>query len=155
MINVSRHEFLARTGTGFAAVALNALMADELRSERRKQTFDPLQPLVERVADFAPKAKSVIFLFQYGGPSTFDLLDYKPELIRLHGQPVPESIKKNPDKVGGVFKHCHDELMAGPWRWRRHGESGQWVSELLPHTAKHIDDLCQVRSMFSDSSRKA
>ena len=97
----------------------------------------------------------MIFLFQYGGPATLDLLDYKPELIRLHGQPVPASLKANPDKVGGVFNHCHDELMAGPWRWRQHGQSGHWVSDLLPHTARHIDDLCQIRSMYSDSSNHA
>lgn len=131
-------------------------MAHELRAANpSRPVIDPLLPLAERVPHFAPKAKQVILLFQYGGPSTFDLLDYKPELLKLNGQKVPESFKKNPDKVGGVFNHCKDELMAGPWKWARHGESGQWVSELLPHTARHIDKLCQVRSMFSESSNRA
>ena len=152
----SRREFLTQTGGGFAGVALSAMLADELRAAVPQPTaLDALNPLAERLPHFAPRAKSVIFLFQYGGPSTFDLLDYKPELLKLDGKPVPESFKKQPDKVGGVFNHCKDELMAGPWKWARHGESGQWVSELLPHTAKHIDDLCQVRSMFSDSSNHA
>jgi hypothetical protein len=156
MIHPSRRDFLTRSGGGFASVALSALLADELSGATPKSAaLDPLQPLAERLPHFAPKAKQVIFLFQYGGPSTFDLLDYKPELLKLHGKPVPESFKKNPDKVGGVFNHCKDELMAGPWKWAQHGQSGQWVSELLPHTARHIDDLCQVRSMFSESSNHA
>ncbi|MDA1018263.1 MAG: DUF1501 domain-containing protein, partial [Planctomycetota bacterium] len=137
-------------------VALTALLADELRAAGPKHSpIDRLQPLAERLPHFAPKAKQVIFLFQYGGPSTFDLLDYKPELLKLNGQKVPASFKQNPDKVGGVFNHCKDELMAGPWKWAQHGQNGQWVSELLPHTAQHIDELCQVRSMFSESSNHA
>lgn len=156
MIHQHRRQFLHHSGAGFASVALSAILADELKEASPKvASIDPLQPLAERMAHFAPKARQVIFLFQYGGPSTFDLLDYKPELIRLNGKPVPESFKRNPDKVGGVFNHCKDELMAGPWQWAQYGESGQWVSELLPHTAKHIDKLCQVRSMFSESSNHA
>ncbi len=156
MFPQSRRDFLTHTGGGFASVALSALLADELlAAPPQQQPIDPLQPLAERLPHFLPKAKRVIFLFQYGGPSTFDLLDYKPQLLKLNGQPVPESFKQNPDKVGGVFHHCKDELMAGPWNWAQHGQSGQWVSELLPHTAKQIDELCQVRSMFSESSNHA
>lgn len=152
----SRRQFLERSGGGFASVALAALMAHEARAESRQTTIiDPLNPLSERFSHFAPKARQVIFLFQYGGPSTFDLLDYKPELIKLSGKPVPESFKQNPDKVGGVFNHCKDELMAGPWQWAQHGESGSWFSDLLPYTAQHADDLCFVRSMFSESSNHA
>lgn len=156
MLLQSRRDFLTRTGCGFGSVAFSALLADELRAEsRRAAGVDPLQPLVERLPQLAPRARQVIFLFQYGGPATFDLLDHKPELRRLHGQPVPPSLKKHPDRVGGVFNHCHDELMAGPWRWTRHGESGQWVSSLLPQTAQHVDDICQVRSLVSESSNHA
>lgn len=152
----TRREFLTATGAGFAGVALNALLAEELRAANPlRPQIDPLSPLAERLPHVAPRAKQVIFLFQYGGPSTFDLIDYKPMLLKLDGKPVPESFKQNPDKVGGVFNHCRDELMAGPWKWAQHGESGQWVSELLPHTARHIDKLCQVRSMFSESSNHA
>lgn len=152
----ARRTFLTQTGGGFAGLAASALMAEELRAGLVDQGgIDPLRPLEERLPEIAPRAKQVIFLFQYGGPSTFDLIDYKPDLIRLHGRPVPPSLKQNPDRVGGVFNHCKDELMAGPWRWRQYGESGRWASELLPHTAKHIDDLCIVRSMFSESSNHA
>ncbi|MFM7864859.1 MAG: DUF1501 domain-containing protein, partial [Planctomycetaceae bacterium] len=126
------------TGLGFGSLALQALEADN--------AINPLQPLNPRLPVAASKAKQIIFLFQYGGPSSFDLLDYKPQLLKLHGQPVPKSIREQPDRVGGVFQHCRDELMAGPWRWQQHGQNGLWVSELLPHTAQHIDRLCQIRS---------
>ena len=79
MIPQSRREFLTQTGGGFASVALSALLAEELQAAAPKTAvIDPLQPLKERLPHIAPKAKQVIFLFQYGGPSTFDLLDYKP-----------------------------------------------------------------------------
>lgn len=156
LVPTARREFLTRSGAGFASVALSALLAEDLRGATRgPDTIDPLQPLAERLPHLAPRARQVIFLFQYGGPSTFDLLDYKPELLALHGKPVPDSFKQNPDKVGGVFNHCKNELMAGPWKWAQHGQTGNWVSELLPHTARHIDDLCQVRSMVGDSSNHA
>ena len=152
----SRRDFLSRSGMGFGSVALAAMLAGESRAAGpRPAAVDPLNPLLERLPHFAPRAKQVIFLFQYGGPSTFDLLDYKPGLIALHGKPVPDSIKLQADKVGGVFNHCADELMAGPWKWSQHGETGQWVSDLLPHTAQCIDELCQVRSMYTDSSNHA
>jgi hypothetical protein len=153
MIFQSRREFLTRTGGGFAGMALCAMLAEEARAALpQKLVIDPLTPLAERLPHFAPRAKRVIFLFQYGGPSTFDLFDYKPDLIKLHSRPVPESLKKHPDKVGGVFVHCKDELMSGPWTWAQHGHSGQWVSSLMPHMATQVDELCQVRSIYSDSS---
>ena len=152
----SRRDFLAHSGMGFGSVALAAMLAGEARAAgNRALEIDPLQPLKERLPHFAPRAKQVIFLFQYGGPATFELFDYKPALAAVHGKPVPESLKSHADKVGGVFNNCADEMMAGPWKWAQHGETGHWVSDLLPHTAKHIDDLCQVRSMFSESSNHA
>lgn len=155
MFTNTRRQFLHSSGAGFAGLALNALLASELRSAPAKPKIDTLNPLAERPPHFAPKAKQVIFLFQYGGPSTFELFDYKPQLEKLQGQAVPASFKANPDKVGGVFNHCKDELMAGPWKWSQHGQAGHWVSDLLPHTAKHVDSLCQIRSMVSESSNHA
>src|SRR5204863_4958250 len=104
---------------------------------------------------FAPRAKRMIVLYQYGGPSQMDTWDRKPELATLHGKPVPASLKAKKDKVGGVFNACHDKLMHGPWKWRQHGESGIWASDLVKHTAAHVDDICFVRSMVSESSNHA
>jgi hypothetical protein len=152
----SRRQFFERSAGGFAGVALAALMAEQGRKAGlHASPFDPLNPLAERLSHVAPRAKQVIFLFQYGGPSTLDLIDYKPVLIQQQGKPVPESLRQNPDKVGGVFNHCKDELMAGPWKWSQQGEGGLWFSDLLPHTARHADDLCLVHSMYSESSNHA
>src|SRR5687767_4951379 len=155
----SRREFLTRAGAGFGGLALSAMLASQARAapapEFHQTTVrDPLTPLAPRRPHFPARAKNVIFLFMYGGPSQVDLFDYKPLLQELHGKPVPESFKKK-DKVDGVFGACKDELMNGPWKWRQHGRSGLWVSDLLPHTARLADDLCLVKSMYCDSSNHA
>ncbi len=151
-----RRDFLLRAGAGFGGLALAGLMSEAARAEapRARPIIDPSRPLAIRPPHFAPKAKRVIFLFMYGSPSQVDTFDYKPDLLRLDGKPVPESFKKA-DKVGGVFNACKDELMAGPWKWKRHGQSGLWVSDLLPRTAELADDLCVIKSMVSESSNHA
>jgi hypothetical protein len=153
----SRRDFLTRAGAGFGSVALTGLLASAAKAEalQKRVVVDPVNPLTPRQPHFAPRAKNVIFLFMYGGPSQVDLFDYKPLLTELNGKPVPDSLKKKSDKVGGVFSACKDELMAGPWKWAQHGQSGLWVSDLLPHTARHADELCVIRSMHCESSNHA
>src|SRR5919108_3490687 len=92
----SRRGFLQQLGAGFGTLAFEALMRQELRagSSSRGPAIDPLQPFAPREPHFAPRAKSVIFLFLVGGPSQVDTFDYKPELQKLGGKPTPESIKK-------------------------------------------------------------
>jgi len=152
----SRRDFLFRAGAGFGGIALAGLMAEAARADgaKARPIIDPTRPLAARPPHFAPKAKRVIFLFMYGSPSQVDTFDYKPDLLRLDGKPVPDSFKRA-DKVGGVFNACKDELMAGPWKWKRHGEGGLWVSDLLPETAKVADHLCVIKSMVSESSNHA
>ncbi|MCP4171672.1 MAG: DUF1501 domain-containing protein [Fuerstiella sp.] len=88
-----------------------------------------------------PRARRVIFLFMHGGPSQVDTFDYKPQLTADDGRKLPFPEASNIDAV--------PKLLKSPWRFRQHGESGGWVSELLPHMAKYIDDLCVIRSMYS------
>ncbi len=127
----NRREFLA-TGLGAGAIALSSLAAAEEKSARTPTPH------------FKPTAKSVIFLFMSGGPSQVDTFDFKPELERLAGQDVPESIAKHvpPIKRAGL-----KNLLASPWKFRPYGESGMPISDLLPHTAELADDLCIIRSM--------
>ena len=152
----TRREFLRRAGAGFGTVALSALLASQSKAAEHMPAvvIDLTRPLAERRPMLPAKAKNVIFLFMYGGPSSMDLLDHKPLLAELHGKPVPESFKKH-DQVGGVFSACKDELMGGPWEWKQHGKSGLWMSDLMPHLARHADDLCVIKSMVSDSSNHA
>ena len=119
-------------GLGALPVASTFLEAKE------KQRANLLKP------HFAPTAKSVIFLFMSGGPSQVDTFDPKPELEKLAGQNVPESIAKQVPKIARAGLK---NVLKSPWKFSQHGESGLWVSELFPETAKHVDELCVVRSM--------
>jgi hypothetical protein len=153
----NRRDFLATTAGGIGNIAVTSLLAQQSQAESTEAMprIDPLDPLLPRDPHFPARAKNVIFLYMYGGPSQVDTFDYKPELFRLNGQPVPDSIKQISDKVGGVFNSSKDKLMAGPWKFKQRGESGLWISDLLPHTAQHADKLCVIRSMYCDSSNHA
>src|SRR5687768_9721992 len=102
----SRRAFLSVAGAGFGSLALDAMLRSEARAaERPAVEVDPLRPFAPRPPHFTPRAKSVIFLFLVGGPSQVDTFDYKPELQRLGGQPVPESFRKAVEatKFANVF----------------------------------------------------
>jgi hypothetical protein len=138
----SRREFLSRAGTGFGMLALASMLKQESLLAQ-----DAAHPLAPRTVHFAPRAKSVIFLFMSGGPSHVDLFDYKPDLIRLAGQPIPESF--------GMFKTrravAKNKLMPPRWTFRKHGQSGMEISDALPHIAAMADDLCLFRGCHGDS----
>ncbi|MBL9134270.1 MAG: DUF1501 domain-containing protein [Verrucomicrobiales bacterium] len=143
-------------GAGFGAVALTALRQIEARggSGAGQPVIDPLNPFAPRAPHFAPRAKSVIFLFMVGGPSQLDTFDYKPLLQKLDGKPVPASIRQalEATKHANVFHGCKDELMGSPYAWKQYGQSGMWVSELYPQVAEHVDDLCFIHSVQADSN---
>lgn len=133
----TRREMLCRCANGFGGLALASLLA-----ESSQAAVDPLAP---RAPHYAAKAKSVIFLFMDGGPSQLDTFDPKPALRRLHGQPIP---MKTPTTVFNIG----DKVLASPFEFKQHGQSGAWVSDLFPHVATCGDDLTIVRSMVSDHS---
>ena len=140
-------------------MALTGLLGRTARSDVFHQTtvIDPMSPLAARKPHFAPRAKRVIFLFMYGGPSHIDTFDYKPVLFEQNGKPVPQSIvqRATSDAAKATIEHCKDELFAGPWKFAQHGQSGLWVSDMLPHLARRVDDLCLIKSVHSDSSNHA
>jgi hypothetical protein len=138
----SRRDFLAQAGSGFGLLALASLLKqDDLLAQ------DAARPLAPRNTHFAARAKSVIFLFMSGGPSHVDLFDYKPELQRLAGQPIPESF--------GMFKTrravAKNKLMPSRWPFRKRGECGMEISDALPNIAAMADDLCLLRACHGDS----
>ncbi len=134
---LSRRDLLARTGCGFGLLAL----ADMLAASEPDRAA---QPYAIRAPHHSPKAKRIIFLYMPGGPSHVDLFDPKPRLAAENGQPLPfEKPKLERTKTGN--------LLASPWKFSKQGKSGIEVSELLPHTAAHIDDLCVIRSMVADN----
>ena len=146
----SRRDFLRRAGCGFGLIALRSLLGrDSLLAATRDTQPTPrfTNPLAPKSPHFAPRARNVIFLFMSGGPSHVDLFDSKPELIRLAGQPIPESF--------GQFKTrrnvAKNKLLPPLRPFRKHGQSGIEVSDLLPHTAQHVDELCLLRGCYGDS----
>jgi len=130
----SRRQLLTRSlaGIGASSVALESLLAAEKNSSTPAGSH------------FQPSAKRVIFLFMSGGPSQVDTFDPKPELTKLAGKDVPESLAAS---VPRIKRAGLKNLMASPWKFQQYGESGIPVSELLPKTAEHVDDLCIIRSM--------
>lgn len=134
---------LERSTLGFGSIALTSLLArDGLLAANREG--DHTRPHLIG-PHLRPRAKSIIFLFMSGGPGQTDTFDPKPLLQKLDGQPVPESIAVNVPKIprSGV----NSPLMASPFSFKQHGESGIPVSELFPDTARHVDDLCIIRSV--------
>lgn len=97
------------------------------------------------------KAKRVIFLFQSGGPSQIDLWDHKPHLNKVQGEQLPESIRKGQRLTGMSGNQSSFPLAGSPFKFEQHGESGQWMSELLPHTAGIADRMCVINSMYTEA----
>jgi hypothetical protein len=128
----SRRDFLRRSALGFGSLAFAGLAAENLAAQ------DPASRPAHLLG--RARAKRVIFLFMHGGPSQVDTFDYKPLLDRDHGKPLPFAKPRIQFAQTG-------NLLKSPWKFAQHGASGAWVSELFPHVARHVDDLCFVKSM--------
>jgi hypothetical protein len=153
---VTRREFFGRGATGLGIVALASLLArDGLAAESATDGLGKAVPGLEGLPHFAPKAKRVIYLFQNGGPSHVELFDHKPKIAELHGKPIPPEFVGE-KRFSTMTGNASGKLMLAPVEpFRRHGESGAWVSEFLPHTAKIVDDLCFLRGMHTDAVNHA
>jgi hypothetical protein len=139
--DTTRRRFLQRCGTGMGALALSSLLNEKLFSAT------PGEPVLGK-PHFAPKAKSIIYLFQSGGPSHLDLFDPKPELTKRNGQQVPEDLVKN-IRLAQIGKNA--KLLASPYTFARYGKSGMWLSELLPQLRTIVDDVCFVQGFHSEA----
>ena len=98
-----------------------------------------------------PKAKRVIYLFQSGGPSQIETFDYKPALSKWHGKEIPASLKATQRNSGMVEGQSSYPLVKSIYDFKQYGQSGAWVSELFPHTASIVDELCIIKSMHTDA----
>ncbi len=138
MIYPSRREALKQSAVGFGSIAL----AGMLSGESRLVSNDPLTP---KTPHFEPKAKRMIFLFMKGGPSHMDTFEHKPILDRDHGKPFPYAKPKIQFAPTG-------NLLKSPWKFHPHGHCGHKVSELFPHTAKHVDDICFLHGLHGTNA---
>ncbi|MBI1319619.1 MAG: DUF1501 domain-containing protein [Candidatus Hydrogenedens sp.] len=140
---LSRREFLNRFGMGVGGMALSHLLGGTAAAEEDIHATG--------LPHFAPKAKRVIYLFQSGGPSQLDLFDYKPLLNKLNGEELPDSVRQG-QRLTGMSAHQASLPMAGSiFKFAQHGQSGAWMSDLLPHTARIADELCIVKSLYTEA----
>ncbi len=130
---MNRRTLLSRSAQGLGAMALQSLLSAD--------TFP----------NFAPKAKRVIYLFQHGGPSQLDLFDYKPGLTKLSGTELPDSIRQGQRLTGMTAFQTGFPTAPSVFKFARHGQSGTYLSELLPHTAKIADEIAVVRSVHTEA----
>jgi hypothetical protein len=141
--DLTRRHFFSQCGIGLGSVALASL----LDSESLAATPAPADASAPRPGHHPARAKSVIFLFMAGGPSQLELFDWKPELVKFHGQPIPDSFIEGKRFAFMDSSFKNRSTLLGPKReFRQHGQSGAWVSDLFPHTAGVVDDLAIVKS---------
>ena len=142
---INRRQCLSRGMSGLSSIALASLLAEESPAETPQ--VDPTRPYAPRPSHFTPKAKNVIVVFCSGALSHVDTFDYKPELIRLHGQPLPGNEKLV------SFQGPNGNLTQPLWKFRPRGESGKMTSDLLPHIGSCVDDIGFIHSLARSSRR--
>lgn len=142
---IDRRRFLTQTSLGMGAAALGSILggSNAAAVPGSGGALDQLH--------FPAKAKRVIYLFQSGGPSQMELFDYKPMLDKMHGQELPDSVRKGQRLTGMSGDQSSLPLARSIFSFAQHGKSGAWVSELMPHTAKIVDDLCFIHSMHTEA----
>lgn len=147
-----RRDFLRGSALGLGGIALNALMGCDSPKPTTKAAPTTEEEVNKPLGNthFVPKAKRVIYLFQAGGPSQMELFDYKPKLYQMHGAEIPESvIGKN--RISGMVSNQYSFPLAMPAAtFAQYGANGTYLSDLIPHTASIADDICIVRSMFTE-----
>src|SRR5262249_33179700 len=140
MANMTRRHFFGRMGIGAAALA--TLLNEDAGAAQNDGGLAGLP-------HFPPKAKRGIYLFQSGGPSQLELFDYKPRLYQLNGSELPGSVRQGQRLTSMTSAQSSFPVIPSLFKFAQHGKSGAWVSELLPHTARVVDQLCFIKSMHT------
>ena len=154
LLNVTRRHFFKECGIGLGKVALATLLTDAFASNLWSATEpqsapDPMAP---KLPHFPPKAKRVIHLFMAGAPSQLDMFDYKPELAKLEGKPLPQSV------IAGqryAFIRADAGVLGPRFKFAKHGQCGAELSEIIPHLAEVVDDICLIKSVHTDQFNHA
>ena len=147
-LSLTRRHFLSQASLGLGALGLSQILGPSA------QAADSPLPGVRGargVGQFPPKVKRIIYLFQSGGPAAQDLFDYKPLLNEKHGEQLPDSVRGGQRLTGMSANQAALPLAGSAFKFAQHGKNGQWLSEVLPHTAKIADQICIVRSMWTEA----
>ncbi|MBI3758477.1 MAG: DUF1501 domain-containing protein, partial [Deltaproteobacteria bacterium] len=139
---LTRRHFFSKSATSLGAAALASLLGQDAAAATGG---------LPGIPHFAPKAKRVIYLFQHGAPSQLDLFDYKPNLSKVRGEDLPESIRMGQRLTGMTAYQTKFPTAPSIFKFAQHGKGGMWLSELLPHTAKVADELCLIKSLRTEA----
>lgn len=144
-LHINRRQFFGRCATGIGTVALASLLNPKVFAA----TDD--DPMAMRMPHFAPKAKRVIYLHQSGAPSQLDLFDYKPAMTSMFDQDLPDSIRMGQRLTTMTSGQSRFPIAPSIFKFQQYGQSGAWISELLPHIAKLADDICIVKTIHTEA----
>ncbi|MDX1399904.1 MAG: DUF1501 domain-containing protein, partial [Oceanospirillum sp.] len=145
-VQMTRRHFLSRTGTGLGVAALSSLLPGCF-----SETAQVAETARKLLPHYAPRAKRIIYLFQSGGPAQMELFDYKPLLHERQGEELPASVRMGQRLTGMTANQSSFPLQGAVAEFKQHGQSGAWISDLLPHTAKIADELCFVKSLHTEA----
>lgn len=162
MLQLTRRNFFGESGLRMGGVAMSMLAGSSLAGGQQAFGVSPasqsdgssstmMHPPLPGFPHFAPRAKSVIYLHMNGGPSQMDLWDYKPQLRAFFDKDLPDSVRQGQRITTMTSGQSRLPVAPSMFDFQRHGECGTWVSELMPHTAKHVDDIALVRSVFTNA----
>jgi len=146
-LNQTRRHFFGRSASGIGSVALATLLGRDFSAGAAEKSVGGLPGF----PNFAPKAKRVIYLFQSGAPSQLDLFDYKPELRKRFDEDLPDSIRRGQRLTGMTVGQKRFPVAPSKFAFQQHGNSGAWISELMPHISGIADDLCIIKSMHTEA----
>jgi hypothetical protein len=144
-LNINRRRFLSRLGMGVGSVALGSLLIPDLFGSKEEDA------ILSGLPHFAPKAKRIIYLFQNGAPSQLDLFDYKPKLQEMFGQDLPASVRMGQRLTGMTSGQSKFPLAGTAFEFNQYGQARAWISELMPYTASVADDICFIKSMYTEA----
>src|SRR5256886_4165678 len=140
---LTRRHFFGKASTGLGIAALSGLLGKDLKAAGNEG--------LPGLPHFTPTAKRVIYLFQSGAPSQMDLFDYKPLLNKLSGEQLPEHVRGGQRLTGMTSQQASIPLAGSIFPFKQYGQAGTWFSDLLPHTASVADEICVIRSMFTEA----
>lgn len=143
--SIDRRNFLGKTAMGLGAIALQQMIAPLGLSAATLE-----EQILQALPHIAPKAKRVVYLFMAGGPSQLETFDYKPKLRSMFGAQLPDSVRKGQRLTGMSANQSALPVVPSVYDFKQRGQSGTWVSELLPYTAQVADELCVIRSMYTE-----
>ena len=147
-LSINRRKFLSRLSLGLGSVALGSLLIPDLLSGINS---DNGADFIPGIPNFAPKAKRIIYLFQDGAPSQLESLDYKPKLREMFGQELPPSVRGSQILTGMTALQKSFPLAGSYYDFKQYGKSGAWVSDLFPHIGSIADDICIIKSMYTEA----